>query len=163
MVIWPACVLRGREWAIRPGGAEFRPFRLEDHADIRAREQRKKGCNQLRCMPPLAWTRTIMVMRIGPTLLILFAWIGLGPCVLPVAPAEADRELLVAKRFLNLPVKNHALKHRVKLLVDGQVAREFEIELAERESDFWVFLDLAPFLGKHAIIQVDGQPADSCR
>jgi hypothetical protein len=102
-------------------------------------------------------------MRNGPTLLILFAWISLGPCLLSAAPAEAARELLIEKRFLNLPVKNHAPNHRVKLLVDGQVAREFEIELAEREPNFWVFLDLAPFLGKHAIIQVDGLPADSCR
>jgi len=45
--------------------------------------------------------------------------------------------------------------------VDGQIAREFEIELADREPDFWVFLDLAPFQGKHATIQVDGLPADS--
>ena len=104
-----------------------------------------------------------MAMRNRPTLLILFAWISLGPCLLPAVPAEAARELLIERRFLNLPVKNHAAKHRVKLLVDGQVAREFEIELAEREPNFWVFLDLAPFLGKHAIIQVDGQPADSCR
>jgi hypothetical protein len=40
--------------------------------------------------------------------------------------------MLIEKRFLNLPVKNHAPNHRVKLLVDGQVAREFEIELADR-------------------------------
>jgi hypothetical protein len=102
-------------------------------------------------------------MRIAPTLLVLFAWISLGPCLLAAAPAEAARELLIEKRFLNLPVKNHAPKHRVKLLVDGQVAREFEIELAEREPDFWVFLDLAPFRGKQATIQVDGLPADSSR
>ena len=102
-----------------------------------------------------------MAMRNGPTLLILFAWISLGPGVLPAAPAEAARELLIEKRFLNLPVKNHAPKHRVKLLVDGQIAREFEIELADREPDFWVFLDLAPFQGKHAVIQVDGLGADS--
>jgi fructan beta-fructosidase len=91
----------------------------------------------------------------------LFALISLGPCGLPAAPAEAARELLIEKRFLNLPVKNHAPKHRVKLLVDGQIAREFEIELADREPDFWVFIDLAPFQGKHTIIQVDGLLADS--
>ena len=102
-----------------------------------------------------------MAMRNRPVLLILFAWISLGPCVVPAAPANAARELLIEKRFLNLPVKNHAPKHRVKLLVDGQVAREFEIELAEQEPDFWVFLDLAPFKGKQATIQVDGLAADS--
>ena len=43
-----------------------------------------------------------MATRNGPTLLILFAWMSLGPCLLPAAPAEAARELLIEKRFLNL-------------------------------------------------------------
>ena len=94
-----------------------------------------------------------------PALVILCASICLGG--LRAAPAQATRELLVEKPFLNLPVKNHAPKHRVKLLVDGQVAREFEIELADRDPDFWVFLDLAPFQGKRATIEVDQLAADS--
>jgi fructan beta-fructosidase len=96
-----------------------------------------------------------MAMRNGPILLILIASICLSSRVPQAAPASSTRELLIEKRFLNLPVKNHAPKHRVKLLVDGQIAREFEIELAEREPDFWVFLDLAPFQGKRATIEVD--------
>ena len=92
-------------------------------------------------------------------LVILCASIGLAG--LRAASTPATRELVVEKPFLNLPVKNHAPKHRVKLLVDGQVAREFEIELAERDPDFWVFLDLAPFQGKRAVIQVDGLAPDS--
>src|ERR1035441_3916388 len=104
---------------------------------------------------------TIMAMRNRPILLILFASFCLGPWVLRGAPPNAARELLIEKRFLNLPVKNHAPKHRVKLLVDGQLAREFEIELAAKEPDFWVFLDLSPFQGKCATIQVDPLPADS--
>ena len=104
---------------------------------------------------------TIIAMRNRPILLILFASLCLGPWVLQGAPPNTTRELLIEKRFLNLPVKNHAPKHRVKLLVDGQVAREFEIELAAKEPDFWVFLDLAPFQGKRATIQVDQLPPDS--
>ena len=92
-------------------------------------------------------------------LIFTCAWFGLAG--LRAAPAPAARELIIQNRFLNLPVKNHAAKHRVKLLVDGQVAREFEIELADSDPDFWVFLDLAPFKGKHATIQVDELPADS--
>ena len=104
---------------------------------------------------------TIIAMRNQPILLILFASLCLGPCVLRGAPPDATRELLIEKRFLNLPVKNHAPKYRVKLLVEGQLAREFEIELAAKEPDFWVFLDLAPFQGKRATIQVDQLPPDS--
>jgi fructan beta-fructosidase len=100
-------------------------------------------------------------MRNGLILLILLASISLGPCELRAAPTNAVRELVIEKRFLNLPVKNHAPKHRVKLLVDGQLAREFEIELADKEPDFWVFLNLAPFQGKRATLQADGVLADS--
>jgi fructan beta-fructosidase len=92
-------------------------------------------------------------------LLILCASTSLGG--LQAAPAQPTRELLVEKPFLNLPVKNHAPKHRVKLLVDSQVAREFEIELADHDPDFWVFLDLSPFQGKRATIEVDQLAADS--
>jgi len=94
-----------------------------------------------------------------PVLLILCASTSLGG--LQAAPAQPTRELLVEKPFLNLPVKNHAPKHRVKLLVDSQVAREFEIELADHDPDFWVFLDLSPFQGKRATIEVDQLAADS--
>jgi fructan beta-fructosidase len=92
-------------------------------------------------------------------LVILCASICLG--VLQAAPTQATRELVVDKPLLNLPVKNHAPKRRVKLLVDGQVAREFEIELADRDPDFWVFLELAPFRGKRVTIEVDQLAADS--
>lgn len=80
---------------------------------------------------------------------------------LPAILAHATRELMVEKRYLNLPVKNHAPKHRVRLLVDGQTAREFDMELADSPPDFWVFLDLAPFRGKRAIIEVDRLREDS--
>jgi fructan beta-fructosidase len=74
---------------------------------------------------------------------------------LPAILAHATRELVLEKRYLNLPVKNHAPKHRVRLRVGGQTVREFEMELADSAPDFWVFLDLAPFQGKRAVIEVD--------
>lgn len=95
--------------------------------------------------------------RLVPVIL----WVLSGLAMLGAAPAPAARELTINKRFLNLPVKNKAPKQRVKLLVDGQVAREFEIDLAEQEPDFWVFLDLAPFQGKRATLQADTLAADS--
>ena len=66
------------------------------------------------------------------------------------------KEFAVQKRYLNLPVKNGAPKRRMRMLVEGQVVREFEIELAEGTPDFWVFLDLTPFAGKKATIEADG-------
>jgi len=43
----------------------------------------------------------------------------------------------------------------MKLSLDGQTIREFEIELAEGKPDFWVFTDLAPYRGKTLRIDLD--------
>jgi fructan beta-fructosidase len=77
------------------------------------------------------------------------------------ALANATREIVCDKQFLNLPVKTGAKKRRMKLSVDGAVVREFEIELADAEPDFWVFLDLTPFREKRAVVSVDRLPAKS--
>lgn len=80
---------------------------------------------------------------------------------LPAMIADVSRTITVEKRYLNLPVKTGATKRRVSFVVDGQTAREFEIELADAEPEFWVFLDLAPFRGKSAVIRVDKLHEDS--
>jgi len=76
-----------------------------------------------------------------------------------VEPAE--RTITVEKRYLHLPVRNGASMRRVRLVVDGQTVREFDIELAEAEPDFWVFCDVSPFAGKQVTIAVDRLPTDS--
>ena len=74
---------------------------------------------------------------------------------------NAQREFLVQKRYLNLPVKNGAAKRRVSFIAEERTEREFEIELANAEPNFWAFLDLAPFQGKRAMLKVDLLPQDS--
>jgi fructan beta-fructosidase len=64
-------------------------------------------------------------------------------------------ELKLEKKYLNFPVKSEAPKRRTKLIIDGKTAREFEIELADDEPDFWVFLDVSMFKGRNATIEVD--------
>jgi fructan beta-fructosidase len=80
---------------------------------------------------------------------------------LPALLADASREILVQHRYLELPVKNGAPKRLLSLLVDGRVERQFEIELADAEPDWWAFLDLAPFQGKSAFVKVDKLREDS--
>jgi len=65
------------------------------------------------------------------------------------------KEFTVEKRYLNLPVRNGAQKRRMRMLVEGGIVREFEIELAEGTPDFWAFIDLTPFAGKKAAVEVD--------
>jgi len=47
------------------------------------------------------------------------------------------------------------------MLLGGRVEREFDIELAEREVDWWAFMDLASFKGKLIMLAVDELPQDS--
>jgi fructan beta-fructosidase len=65
------------------------------------------------------------------------------------------REFLLQKKYLNFPVKNGADKSLVHLIIDNKIVREFEIELAPDEPDFWVFLDVSDFAGKKAALWID--------
>ena len=74
---------------------------------------------------------------------------------------DQTRELTAEKRYLNLPVKNGAAKRLMRVLLEGAVEREFEIELADAEPDWWAFMDLAPLKGKALTLQVERLPDDS--
>ncbi|HVS39819.1 MAG TPA: glycoside hydrolase family 32 protein [Gemmataceae bacterium] len=67
----------------------------------------------------------------------------------------ASREIMVEKRGLNLPVKKGAPKRKMRYLLDEKTVREFEIELADGEPDYWVFDDASDFNGKKLRIEVD--------
>jgi fructan beta-fructosidase len=75
--------------------------------------------------------------------------------------SDAAITIKAEKHFLNLPVKNGAPKRRVTLSQDGQVVREFDVELAEGAPDWWAFLDLSPFQGASLVLKVDKLPDDS--
>lgn len=85
---------------------------------------------------------------------------GLGRSV-ALADSEADLPLTLEKHFLNLPVKNGAPSRHVTLLVDGKVAREFDIELADGPPDWWTFVDLSTFKDRAGMLKVDKLPETS--
>jgi len=68
---------------------------------------------------------------------------------------EKERTMLFTKRYLNLPVKNGAARRRMDVLIDGKIVRQFEIELADDEPDYWIFLDIASFRGKQATLRIN--------
>jgi len=62
---------------------------------------------------------------------------------MPGVLTNAQREIRISERYLNLPVKNGA-PSGASASPPRPIVREFEIELADAEPDFWVFLDLEP-------------------
>lgn len=74
---------------------------------------------------------------------------------------NAAREIVLERRYLNLPVKNGGPKRQMSVLVDGQPARSFEIELADGAPDWWACIDIAPFQGRKATLRVNKLPEDS--
>lgn len=73
----------------------------------------------------------------------------------PLTTGPAERTLEVAARYLHLPVKTGGVMRRMRILLDGAPVREFDIELAEGEPDFWTFADLSAFAGKKLTLSVD--------
>jgi hypothetical protein len=65
------------------------------------------------------------------------------------------RELIIEKPYLHLPVKNGAPQRVMRFVVEGREVREFAIELADAEPDFWVFADVSAFRGKALQIHVE--------
>jgi len=71
------------------------------------------------------------------------------------------RVLQAVRRYANLPVTAGAPLRRMRVLLNGAVVREFYIELAEAEPQWWAVLDLAPFKGKRIVFEVDELPEHS--
>ncbi|HNY84960.1 MAG TPA: glycoside hydrolase family 32 protein [Candidatus Hydrogenedentes bacterium] len=74
--------------------------------------------------------------------------------------SERKREITVEKSLLNLPVKNGAPKAVLRLLRGAEILREYEIELAEKEPDFWAAVDIAPYKGETLTLWSDGLESD---
>lgn len=68
---------------------------------------------------------------------------------------EKTRQFVLEKKYLNFPVKNGTKKCYIHLIVDGKVVREFDIEMAHDDPDFWVFLEIGDFRGKTAALRID--------
>lgn len=72
-----------------------------------------------------------------------------------MAMDNVRRELEVGKRYLNFPVTHGAPMHKVDVLVDGEKVRELDIELAEGEPEYWVFLDVSAFDGRSLALETE--------
>ncbi len=73
---------------------------------------------------------------------------------------NATREFLVEKRYLNLPIKNGPTR-KVTALVDGRVAVENDIGLADGPPDWWAPMDVGAWRGQTVTLRVDKLREDS--
>ena len=66
------------------------------------------------------------------------------------------RELKVTKRYLNMPVKTGTPKKWMRLLQNGKLIREFDIELCADDPSFWAFMDMEQFQGENLTVTLEG-------
>lgn len=69
------------------------------------------------------------------------------------------RKFTFEKKYLNFPVKNSAPSRLIQLLIDDKIVREFNINLAPNEPDFWIYLELDDFKGKDGITLISEIPS----
>jgi fructan beta-fructosidase len=67
---------------------------------------------------------------------------------------SVTREFSFEKKYLNFPVKNDAPLRLIKVFIDNIIVREFNINLAPDDPDFWVYLELDEFKGKEGVISI---------
>jgi len=69
-------------------------------------------------------------------------------CMCAVASFAADREIEIEGKYINLPVKDEADKVIINLQIEDIKVREFVINLAPGEPDYWIYLEVQDFIGK---------------
>ena len=77
------------------------------------------------------------------------------------AQLNPSREIVANHKLLNFPIKNGAKVRNAKVFVDGKAVREFTIECADGQPDWWAPLDVSAWQGKTLKIEVDKLPANS--
>src|SRR5210317_888896 len=68
---------------------------------------------------------------------------------------NAERKFTFEKKYLNFPVKNDAPSSLIRIIINDEIIREFDITLAPSEPDFWVYLELKDFFDKEGILRID--------
>ncbi|HJT34124.1 MAG TPA: glycoside hydrolase family 32 protein [Pirellulales bacterium] len=68
---------------------------------------------------------------------------------------DAERTLRAERKYLQIPVRRGARKHRMEVDVAGRTERTFEIELADGQPDWWAVLDIAAWQGQPLTVRVD--------
>jgi fructan beta-fructosidase len=67
-------------------------------------------------------------------------------------------EFLAQHRYLLLPIKNGSEKIEMQLLCEGEVVREFDVQLATSgKPDWWAYYDIRHYQGKKIVLRTIGR------
>jgi len=80
-----------------------------------------------------------------------------------VPVVDVTRAMTFTKKYLQLPVKHGAAKRLLRIRIANELVREFDIEYAEVKPDYWVWLDVSPFKGKTATLELPGLRGGSAK
>jgi len=67
-------------------------------------------------------------------------------------------EIVVNKSYLNLPVSNEAPSVRLAIFKEDQLYRVFDIHLAVKNPEYWVFLDVSNLKGEKIFLAIEDHP-----
>jgi sucrose-6-phosphate hydrolase SacC (GH32 family) len=79
----------------------------------------------------------------------------------PMTQVNPARAIAITSRFLFFPVKTGAPMRKVTLTHGDKIERWFDIELADKEPEWWAPLDVDAWRRQTVTIKVDKLPADS--
>lgn len=81
-------------------------------------------------------------------------WSNISEVTVAIPPAKS-RTWVCEDKYLNLPISNGAKDRIASIFVDGEKIRETKIQLADKDPDFWVFLDIREFKGKEITVRIE--------
>jgi len=79
----------------------------------------------------------------------------------PAVGGAPTREMVLEKRYVNVPITGKGRGGRMALRVDGEHLGQFGLRPAGDDPDWWAFFDLARFKGKTLSIEMKGWPKDA--
>src|SRR5262249_4721226 len=79
----------------------------------------------------------------------------------PAVLADASRDFIIEKRYLNLPIRGDAPVRKVTVLVDGRKEQQLDMRLSDKEPEWWAVLDAGRWRGNTLTLRVDKLREDS--
>ena len=79
-------------------------------------------------------------------------------CICTTGAYAADREFIFEGKYLNFPVANEAPPCLLSLEINGNKVREFAMNLAPGEPDYWIYLEVQDFIGKKGTLNARKLP-----